>query len=121
MKARGEGHIVSVGSIFALRAAAEWAAYSASKHGVVAFTEAVRKELAQTRIRISLVHPGSVQTEFGSVAGGREPMVVPAEAYPYPPLLPEKVAEAILWIVRQPTGVEITDLVMRPTAERSYV
>jgi NADP-dependent 3-hydroxy acid dehydrogenase YdfG len=120
MRERDAGHIVNVGSIFALGTVAEGAAYSASKHGLRAFTLALRQALAGSRVRLSLVHPGSVSTEFGSVAAGREPRDVPVEKWPYRPLLAEDVAEAIGWVLERPPPVEITELVIRPTAERQF-
>lgn len=120
MRERDEGHIVNVGSIFALGTVGDGAAYAASKHGLRAFTLSLRQGLAGSRVRLSLVHPGSVNTEFGSVAAGRAPRTAPTEAWPYRPLLPEEVADAIGWMLERPPAVEITELVIRPTAERQF-
>ena len=120
MRERDEGHIINVGSIFALGTVADGAAYAASKHGLRAFTLSLRQALAGSRVRLSLVHPGSVNTEFGSVAAGREPRTVPTEKWPSRPLLPEDVAETIGWMLERPPSVEITELVIRPTAERQF-
>lgn len=120
MRQRDRGHIVNVGSIFARTTTTQWGAYAATKHGLRAFTQTLRQELAGTNIRVSLVHPGSVATEFSAVAAQRAPHTARLADWPYRPLLPEDVAEAIWWIVTRPAWVDVSELVIQPTAERQF-
>ena len=64
MLERRSGHLVNVASAAGKTAYAGGAAYCASKHGVVGFSEALRDELLDTGVGISLVMPGPVQTEL---------------------------------------------------------
>lgn len=61
-------HIINVSSIFGIIAPPGQAAYAASKFAVRGFTEALRHELANTNIAVSLVHPGGVKTNIANNA-----------------------------------------------------
>ncbi|MCU4184527.1 SDR family NAD(P)-dependent oxidoreductase [Acidiferrimicrobium sp. IK] len=62
--AKGRGHIVMVGSIAGLLPVAGEAAYSASKAGLAALGEALRGELRGSGVKVSVVNPGVVDTNF---------------------------------------------------------
>lgn len=62
---RREGHIINMASVAGLIAAPLISSYSASKHGVRAFTDALRREVAPFGIRVSGIYPGPAETEFG--------------------------------------------------------
>ena len=87
---RGAGHIVNVGSLAGRYAAPGASVYSASKHGVVAFSEALYYELAPLGILVTSVNPGFSKTETFAGRGPR-PLVVS----------PERVAGAIVKVVRR--------------------
>jgi NAD(P)-dependent dehydrogenase (short-subunit alcohol dehydrogenase family) len=70
MRRHGRGHIVNVASSAGKVAAPGIATYSATKHGVVGFTEAVRWEQRGSGIDFSIVIPGVVRTEM--IAGYKE-------------------------------------------------
>ena len=59
-----EGHIVNVASLSGLRANPAMSAYSASKHGVVGLSDALKAELAKTKVGITVVYPGMTRTNF---------------------------------------------------------
>lgn len=63
MLAQGEGHIINVASRAGRQGEAHLSAYSASKAGLVALTQALAAEMAGTGIRINAVCPGPVDTE----------------------------------------------------------
>jgi short-subunit dehydrogenase len=61
-------HLVTVSSVFGLVAPAGQAAYSASKFAVRGFTEAVRHELADQGVGVTVVHPGGIRTRIAESA-----------------------------------------------------
>jgi len=68
MIAQRRGHIVNIASGAGRAGMAGAAAYSASKFGVIGFTEAVGLEVRETGVKVSVVEPGSVQTAFSERA-----------------------------------------------------
>jgi len=94
MRARG-GALINIGSIVSDRAVPLQGMYSASKHAVQAYTDALRMELEHDRVPISvtLVKPSATNTPF--IDHARNYMEA-APTYPPPVYAPEVVAEAIL-------------------------
>ncbi len=72
MLKRGEGHIINMSSVAGLIPAPLITTYAASKHGVRAFTDALRREVTPLGITISGIYPGPAKTEFGSHIGKNE-------------------------------------------------
>ncbi len=64
MRRAGRGRIVNMGSLAGKEGLANLAAYSAASAGVIAFTKAVSREVADTGIRINCVAPGPIDTEL---------------------------------------------------------
>jgi NAD(P)-dependent dehydrogenase (short-subunit alcohol dehydrogenase family) len=68
LRARGGGHILNVSSIGGRTTMPLFGAYHASKYAVEALSDALRLELASANIRVVLIEPGPIATEFGDVA-----------------------------------------------------
>ncbi len=94
MKPRNRGTVVNLGSVIAFRAAPLQSPYSGAKFAVRGFSEAVRSELLGERsaVRVSMVHPPSVNTLFFSHAASH--LDAPPRG-PRPVVQPEVVADAI--------------------------
>lgn len=107
MRARGAGHIVSVGSIADRAVFPENGAYAASKHGVRALHEVLRLELRGSGVRATLVSPGPVDTPLWDPVDpdAREGFTPRAQM-----LQPEAVADAIVYALTQPASVNIDEL-----------
>ena len=111
MVERNRGHIINIGSIAGLLAYTTGSAYCASKAALKTFTEATRLDVHTTDIRVTLIEPGMTSTEFMSVKfdevkdyyGGVEC------------LLPENIADIILFAATCPPNVNICELVVMPT------
>jgi short-subunit dehydrogenase len=96
MLERGSGHIVNVASYLGEVPAAGLATYCATKHAVVGFSEALRDELADTGVTVTVVLPSAVRTDLvsGVKLGGLLPTVDP-----------EDIAEAIVATCRNRTAI----------------
>jgi NAD(P)-dependent dehydrogenase (short-subunit alcohol dehydrogenase family) len=101
MKPRDRGVIVEVGSALAYRSIPLQAAYCASKHAIVGFTDSLRSELSHdgSHVRLTAVHMPAVNTpQFGWVRSR-----LPHRAQPVPPIFePEVAARAILAMAKHP-------------------
>ena len=93
MRPRGRGTIINVGSVLSDRAVQLQSAYSASKHGIAGFSEALRLELQQdSGIDVVLIQPSSINTPFFTWARSR----FGVKPQPIPPVYePSAVAEVI--------------------------
>jgi NADP-dependent 3-hydroxy acid dehydrogenase YdfG len=107
MRARGSGHVVTIGSIADHAAFPENGAYSASKFGLRGLHEVLRAELRGTGVRATLVSPGPVDTPLWDPVrpDEREGFTPRAEM-----LRPGDVADAVLYAVTAPPNVNV-DLV----------
>lgn len=72
----GSGYILQVASAAAFLPSPYVAAYAATKHYVMAFSEALRYELRSTGVSVTTLYPGITRTEFNAVAGARTPALM---------------------------------------------
>jgi NADP-dependent 3-hydroxy acid dehydrogenase YdfG len=109
MLERGDGHFLITSSV-AGRRSLPGSLYSATKFGATAIGEALRQELRQVRdndrIKVTLIEPGITDTEFFDDK--------PAEWA----LRDEDIAREVLHALTAPPGVEINEILIRPTAQR---
>ena len=91
--------------------------YGSTKFALHSITEALRRELAPKAIRVSLIEPGIVESEFQSVAG-YDPNAFGTFMRKIGPVLrPEDIARTVAFIVSQPSHVHIADVLIRPTRQ----
>jgi NAD(P)-dependent dehydrogenase (short-subunit alcohol dehydrogenase family) len=103
MLAQRRGHIVNIASGAGRLGLARGAAYSASKFGVIGFTEAVGLEVRQSGVKVSVVEPGSVATGFSPDAARREWA-----------LRPEDVAQVVRAILATAPNVWVREAFVTP-------
>ncbi|MBE7211670.1 MAG: SDR family oxidoreductase [Gluconacetobacter diazotrophicus] len=115
-RAQGSGHFVHLASTAALRTVPNQAVYSATKAAVRAFTEGLRQEAGEN-LRVTLVTPGFVRTDFIDAIGDtvlRNRLAAKRDSMA---IAPEAVARAIAFAVEQPPDVDVGEIVVRPTAQ----
>lgn len=91
--------------------------YGATKFGVHSLAEGARRELGPKGIRVSLIEPGIVKSEFQGVAGYDPESFGQLMEKFAPVLVPEDIARTIGFIVSQPAGMHVCDVVIRPTRQ----
>lgn len=91
--------------------------YGSTKAALASLAEAARRELGPKGVRVTLIEPGIVKSEFQGVAGYDEKSFGTLMDRIAPVLRPEDVARTIGFIVRQPAGVHIADALIRPTRQ----
>lgn len=113
MEARGQGHIVNVASIGAHVVVPTGAVYCATKYAVWAITDGLRQE--SSAVRATTISPGVVDTELAdhiSDADAREVM----SSFRRIALKAETIASAIAYAIAQPRGVDVNEIIVRPSA-----
>jgi 3-oxoacyl-[acyl-carrier protein] reductase len=94
IRAAGGGWIINIASLAGRNYFANASAYCASKAGLVAFSESLMLEVRNDGIRVSVVMPGSVATEFMGPSGRQE-----GESWK---LTPEDIAQTVVDLLRHP-------------------
>lgn len=101
----GDGWIINIGSLASRNSFAGGAGYNASKFGLLGMTEAMMLDLRFEGIRVSIVMPGSVQTEFGQGSAAGKGWALQAE----------DVALAVTQLLEFPPRALVSRVEMRPT------
>lgn len=115
MREQGSGHLLFVGSISAEIKAVGESVYSATKAGIQAFAETLRKEVAGDNIRVSVIQPGSVDTPMQECdEAAKQQAVTKGEMLP-----PEEVAEAILFVLTRSAATDIVTLRIEPLLQKT--
>jgi NADP-dependent 3-hydroxy acid dehydrogenase YdfG len=119
MVAHGAGDIVNISSIAGRTTRSGSAVYNATKWAVNAFSEALRQEVTQRGVRISLIEPGAVATELPSRITHAETRARVLKAYSSyrHALAAEDIADAVRYIVTQPPHIAINEVMVRPTEQ----
>jgi short-subunit dehydrogenase len=97
---RRSGHIINMASVAGLVATPTYSIYAASKFGVRGFTEALRREVSEFGIHVSIIYPGGVRTEFKERTGLQRKQARTTPAWLR--LEPEDVARAVFNLVQHP-------------------
>ncbi|KAK8235859.1 NADP-dependent L-serine/L-allo-threonine dehydrogenase-like protein ydfG [Phyllosticta capitalensis] len=110
----GKGDIINVGSIAGREGYPGGSIYCATKAAVRTFTDALRRELISTRIRVIEVDPGQVETEFSVVRFYGDKAKADAVYKGVEPLTPEDIAEVIVFAAGRRENVVIADTLIFP-------
>lgn len=113
MRRQRDGHVVLVASVSGRETYVGEPAYIASKWAVVGFGHALRQEVMDDDVRVTLVEPGIVDTPLT-----RDNPVIRPELDACVPLRPEDVAAAIAYACDQPAHVAVSELTVRPQRQR---
>ena len=114
---RGFGQIINIGSIAGKDVYPNGNVYCASKHAVDALSRGMMMDLHKYNIRVSQVCPGAVETEFSNVRFKGDAEKAASVYKGFTPLAASDIAEVILFIVKSPAHVNISDVVVMPTAQ----
>ncbi len=109
--------IVVIGSVVGRHVSPFSSMYGGTKFGVRGLTEGVRRELAPKGIRVTLIEPGFVVSEFQGVAGYKDEWFQGVVDKIGPVLQPDDVARAVGFVLAQPPHVHVSDLLIRPTRQ----
>lgn len=113
MEARSSGQVISISSIGGLAVSPTAAVYCATKFAVRAISAGLRQET--DKIRVTVVCPGVVESELAETISddtARDAM----KAFRRIAIQPEAIARAVGYAIEQPEDVDVSELVVRPTA-----
>ena len=99
-----KGHLLVTGSV-AGRRALPGSLYSCTKWAVTAMGEAVRQDLNDTGVRVTVIEPGMVDTPFFDNGAGPGALVA------------DDIARAVIYAIEQPEHVDVNMMLVRPTSQ----
>ena len=105
MIAKGEGAVINIGSVSGKSGEANGAAYSASKFGLIGFTESLYEEVREQGIKVAVILPGFVDT----------PMIPPVKHLDRSKMIQaDDVAQAVLYVLSAPATACPVEITIRP-------
>ncbi len=111
------GDIVVIGSAVGRNISPFSGFYGSSKFAIGALAEALRREVCAHGVRVSLVMPGIVVSEFQEVAGYDEANFGKSVAQFGRLLEPQAIADGIHWLLTLPPHVNVNEIMIRPTGQ----
>jgi 3-hydroxy acid dehydrogenase / malonic semialdehyde reductase len=118
---RGLGHVVNLGSIAGRQTYPAGNVYCATKAAVRAISEGLKIDLLGTPVRVTNIDPGLVETEFSAVRFHGDWEKADQVYQGLTPLTGMDVAETILFALTRPAHVNISDILLMPTAQSSAI
>ena len=105
MMEKGEGAVINIGSVSGKSGEADGAAYSASKFGLIGFTQSLYEEVRERGIKVAVILPGFVDT----------PMIPPVKQLDRSKMIQaDDVAQAVLYILNAPATACPVEITIRP-------
>ncbi len=117
-KARKSGHFINVSSVAGHIVAPSSSVYSGTKFAVRAISEGLRQEVKPYNIRTSIISPGMTESDLTDsitdeaikpMIGAIKQLAIPAES----------IARAVAYVISQPENVDVSEMIIRPTAQPS--
>ena len=113
---QGFGHFVNTASTAGHTTSPNQSVYSGTKFAVRAISEGLRQE-AGDKLRVTIISPGFVRTEFVESIANPELRARFADSRDRFAMPPDAIARAIAFAIEQPADVDVNEIVIRPTAQ----
>ena len=119
MVARNHGHIINIGSVAGDAAYAGGNVYCATKSAVKSISDGLRIDVAHTKVRVTNIKPGLVETNFSRVRFHGNEDRADKVYQGIKPLTGDDVADVVLYAVQAPEHVQIAEVLVLATHQAS--
>ena len=109
--------VVNISSVAGRETRSGSGVYNATKHGVGAFSDALRKEITRRHVRVSIIEPGAVDTELASHMRPGPLATLTERLAKVERLHAADVAEVVAFVTSRPRHVAINEVLVRPTEQ----
>lgn len=113
---QGAGHFVTIVSTAGLKIVPDQVVYAATKNAVRTLSEGLRQE-AGPHLRVTAISPGFTATDFVDGVADPDLRAAYTERRDQIGMPPAAVADAVAYAIAQPPGVDVGEIVVRPTAQ----
>lgn len=121
MVKRNKGHIINIGSISGHSVYPKGVVYCATKFAVNAITQGLRMDLLGTKIRVTTIDPGAVETNFSKVRFHGDEDRAASVYEGFEPLIAHDVADAVLYCASRAPHINISEMIVMPTDQVSVM
>jgi NADP-dependent 3-hydroxy acid dehydrogenase YdfG len=119
MKEQGSGHLINISSVAGRKVRLTGGVYSGTKWAVSAISEALRMELLEDNIRVTVIEPGAVATELPTHITDEEAKQGMSRFEGVEILEAEDIANAIVYSAIQPERVSVNEVLIRPSRQEN--
>ena len=113
---QGSGHFINLASTAAYLVVPTMSVYAGTKVAVRAISEGLRQE-AGDNLRVTVISPGMTRTNFAETMTNPEVKALLEERRDKTAMPPDAIARAIVFAIEQPNDVDVSEVVVRPTAK----
>ena len=118
MLAQGQGDVINISSLAARKGGRATNAYVASKSALNAMTDAMRQELGERNIRVSILMPGATNSEVAEgITNPAFREAIRAHVGKQEAMQPEEVAATVVFMLSLPRRTNISEISIRPTID----
>ena len=114
---QGFGHFVNTASTAAHKTVATQSVYSGTKYAVRAISDGLRQEVAEEKLRVTIISPGFTRTNFADGVTNQEVKAQLAASRDKFAMPPEAVARAVVFAIEQPADIDVAEVIVRSTAQ----
>lgn len=115
MITKNMGHIINIGSVAGHTVYPKGVVYCATKKAVNTISEGLRMDLFGTKVRVSSVDPGAVETNFSHVRFKGDEKRAASVYAGFQPLTAHDIADAVLYCATRPLHVNVSEMIVMPT------
>ncbi|AYN42603.1 SDR family oxidoreductase [Streptomyces dangxiongensis] len=115
-RAQGAGQFITIASTAAFRIVPAMAVYAGTKFAVRAICEGLRQEAGRS-LRVTTVSPGPTVTDFAEASTNSQVRAEITRMRDHIAIRPDAIARAIAFAIEQPAEVDVSEIVVRPTAQ----
>ena len=110
MRERNSGHVVNIGSVAAFECYEGGSIYNASKHAILGFTNAARMDLADTDVRVTMINPGIVDTDFWAVRFNGDSEKAKNALKGLEVMSPFDIADQVIYALTRPLRCQVAEI-----------
>lgn len=115
MRAQNSGHIINIGSTAAIAAYQNAAVYCATKAAVKTFTDGIRLDLVDTNVKVTLIQPGIVETDFSLRRFKGDVQKAAAVYRGIDALEAIDIADAVCFVFNTPLHMQVAEMTIMAT------
>lgn len=115
MRAQNKGHIINIGSTAGICAYTNAAVYCASKAAIKSFSDGIRLDLIETDIKVTLIQPGIVETDFSLVRFKGDHAKAKRVYSGIEALQALDIADAVSYVMNTPAHLQVAELTLMAT------